>query len=155
MIAFFEQAYQREPLLIIAAVLATLILAWRALFGRGGVNAEKIIAVYSFAATVVSVLKAFFWMLGRMGKVAAEEPTGTDLLLLMGAFVAILFASTQGIVTSLRGSSGQTSTAGRWLSTTRWGRALPPWLAALLGFPERIIEGELPQGPRSPPSDTK
>lgn len=132
-----KTAYDSDPLLFLASALS-LFLVFSGLFTRkGGIDARFIIDIFAYIATIASSLKAVHWILFRF--VSDEKlkqlklevpkgPEGTDLLLIFGSVVAIVFVSIQGIRSSFAGEKGSFSAfdnlkarlLGLWDRFTSW-----------------------------------
>lgn len=141
MIKAAEAGWEHDPLVVVGTLVALVLVMWAITLRRGGANAALIIEVFAFLATIVSGLKMMAWIPMRIANMPGEPPTGTDLLLVFGAFVAVVFVSVQGLSKSLQGESRNSSALGHWLEGYTWPTRLPRPVRSLLGVDGVPIAG--------------
>lgn len=100
-----QAAFANDPIVVSTAGLASLVVLVSVPLRRGGVDARVVIDVFAYLATIASSLKALVWVAKLVGGRDAVAPTGTDALLVMGAFGAVLTVSLQGLWSSVEGKA--------------------------------------------------
>lgn len=134
----------QDPIVSAAACVALfMIVVLGGLFKRGGIEARFAIDVFAYLATIAASLKALLWVLARVAGKEGTPPGGTDLLLVMGAVVAVALVAIQGLTASFFGEHDTPSNFGRWFGEMPIIRKLSPGTQKLLGVRGREIAGEL------------
>lgn len=110
-------AYEHDPLVVISALFGVLIVLGGILFRKGGAEPGFIIDVFAYLATIGTALKVFLGVLSQLNGGTSAKLEGTDLLLLLGAFIAVIAVSIQGLYVSIDGKEGKQRLIGQvWLN---------------------------------------
>lgn len=172
MIDLLTRAWGADPIVSFLAALAIVVIVLGSLVRPRGPDARFFIDAFAYLATIASVAKALKWALQRLATSAAvtaggaasgaaggapgngvitEPPGGTDILLILGSFLAIFLVSVQGLVSLFERKDGEpTAPLGRLFEAVGYAEKLPAGVKAYLGITQRQIEGE--RAAVSPPS---
>lgn len=115
-----DAAYAADPVACWVFLVGCCAIAGAFVFRRGGVNARFIIQVFAALATIGALPKIVLWVIASMMPGAIyEKLSGTDIVLLSGGLIAVLYTITQELLDIFSGASSEPSVATRWLDTAR------------------------------------
>jgi hypothetical protein len=96
-----------------ATALLTVVIA--ILFRQGGVDARFIIQTFGTFATIGTVPRIVLWAAARITRRQDEiDPSGTDLVLVAGGLIAIIWSAVQGLKADFAGTRGEQSLISHW-----------------------------------------
>lgn len=136
-----EGAFNKDPITGLAIIASLFVVVFGFLRRRGGVDAGFVINVFAFFATISSALKALYWavfgLLADSGLNGPPPPGGTDILLVVGAFTAVLIVSFKGLVSAIEGDSDGISPIGQMIAHYKWAQNRSPFFMNLFGYSKR------------------
>lgn len=98
-----NQSRYNDPVVFYTALIAVIGLLISLFTRRGGLDASFIIELFSAFATFGSIIKFIIGLVKSSAGVQSMPVTGTDIILLLGAFFAALVVVLEGIVNALQG----------------------------------------------------
>ncbi len=108
-----EIAWKADAVSVSACAVAIFVLLVASVRRGGGIDQGYIIDVFSIVATIGTALKLAFWMSESVQGNDPAAPGGTDLLLAVGALIAILYGALQQLGISTTGDATKASLGSR------------------------------------------